>query len=118
MPVYIWPESVVATPSRLLIDSDYATCANLFPEDMDIPVVIKVQTENFAAVKRFVVVQENLRYTMDSCKGLPFLVMTQTGVENITNARCGPYCGRAVRCHLHKGTEYTDRQQRNGAGAV
>ena len=118
LPIYIWPEGTVATSSSLLIDSDRATCIEFPPDDMHTPFVVKVQTESFTAVKRFVVVQENLRDTMDPCNGLPFLVMTQTGGKNITNAICQPYCGRAVRCHLNKGTVYTDRRQRNRAGAV
>ena len=104
MPPSIWPDDdlVISSTLSLLIDSDSATCIDLPPDDLHIPVVVKVNTENFNGIKRLAVAHKNLRDTMDPCNGMPFLVMTQTGAQIISDARCRPYCGRAVRCQLYK----------------
>ena len=99
-PPSFWPESPVGINGSMLIDSDPETCIDFPPAELLTPAVVKVHTDKFM-VKRFALIHENLRDTMDPCNGLPFLVMTQTGAENIADARCRPYCGRAVRCHLH-----------------
>ena len=48
---------------------------------------------------------------MDPCNGMPFLVMTQTGAENISDTMCRPYCGQAVRCSLYNKDRRTNQLQ-------
>ena len=97
----IWPNNTLGTSLSLLIDSVLATCVGFPPENLLIPFVVKVATEKFKGIKRLTVIHENLRDTMDPCNGMPFLVMTQTGAENISDTRCRPYCGRPTRCILY-----------------
>ena len=115
----LWPENTPDATLSLLIDSDSATCIDFLPEDLNVPVVVKVPTENFNGVKRLVVINGNLRDTMDPCNGMPFLVMTQTGAENISDTMCRPYCGRAVRCDLHnQGMQAALHQEQNTVTTV
>ena len=115
----IWPENTTDISLSLLIDSDTATCIDFIPEDLRIPVVLKFPTEKFTGVKRLTVIHGNLRDTMDPCDGFPFLVMTQTGAENISDTMCRPYCGRAVRCSLYnKDRQANELQQYNKTTSV
>ena len=97
----IWPCNTLGISLSLLIDSAPATYVGFPPENLLIPFVVKVATEKFSGIKRLAVIHENLRDTMDPCNGMPFLIMTQIGAENISDTMCRPYCVRATRCSLY-----------------
>ena len=119
MPPSIWPDNTLGTSLSLLIDSVPATCVEFPSENLLIPFVVKVATEKFKGIKRLAVIHENLRDTMDPCNGMPFLIMTQTGAENISDTRCRPYCGRATRCSLYnKHEKESELQEYNTTSTV